>query len=187
MANPTLPNKLWESPVIKRRLAMESAFECNAGISAKKHYWVVVPQADTRKGCVTLKNFDVNIENVEPHEAQKEFAEDIQNILQQEASFDGLWVVGYTHPPSTYHALTDSQNCWDRLIMIWHDKDGDPQYTLESDRPFISLVNDGPEYWVEQAHVAHKSFLPIYGDDAMKSDMKLTEAQQKKAALDALN
>lgn len=182
-----LPQNLWKSPVIKARLDMEAAFECRHGISDKKHYWVLVPESDTRNGVVILKNFEPNLQDVEPHEMQQEFARQVQQMLQKEASFDGLWLVGYTHPPSSYGVLTDTENCWNRLIAIWHDQDGDPQYTLESDLPFINQLQAGEMYYVELAHQSHKQWEKIYGRKAMKSDMLLEEGQTTKAALEALN
>lgn len=183
-----LPNNLWKSPQIKARLTAEACFEGERGISPKSHYWVVVPQADTGRGVVELSNFKPTIQDIEPHEMQQQFAVELQKELQHHAHFDGLWIVGFTHPPGTYGVLTDTENCWGRLIMIWCDKDGDPQYTIENERPFIRQFEDGPNYWIEQAHIAHQAFLPVYGADAMKKDMGLKEGEhQRKASLESLN
>lgn len=182
-----LPSNLWKSPVILQRLFAESCFEGDHGISQKKHYWVVVPQSDTGQGVIELKNYKENLENIDPHEMQKQFVVELQKLLQRNAHFDGLWIVGYTHPPSVYGVLTDTENCWNRLIMIWLDEDGDPQFTLESERPFIEQFSDGPDYWIEQAHNAYEAYKPIFGRKAMKDDMLLKEGvHQKKAALEAL-
>ena len=182
-----LPNNLWKSPFIKQRLLAEACFEGERGISEKKQYWVVVPQADTGRGVVELKNFKPNLQDVEPHEMQQHFAVEVQNLLQQEAHFDGSWIVGFTHPPNAYGVLTDTENCWNRLIMIWLDEDGDPQFTLESERPFIQQFEDGPNYWVEMAHNAYKAYKPMFGKEAMKSDMLLRDGDQHRPALESLN
>ena len=181
-----LPENLWESPVIRNRLLQEACFECDYGFSEKKQYWMVVPFADSAAGAVILRNYEDKLENCDPHDIQVDFALKLREKLQYEAHFDGVWGVGFTHPPTNYEVLTDTQNCWNRLIMIWFDGDGDPQYTLESDRPFIDLIRDDPFYWVEQAHTAHKAYNEEYGQKALKSDMSIKEDQQTKAALAAL-
>jgi hypothetical protein len=181
-----LPDNLWKSPVIKTRLLQEACFECNHGISEKKHYWVMVPQADTMTGVIGLKNYEENLQNADPHELQQDFAKKIMSSLMAHASFDGLWIVGFTHPPTTYGVITGTENCWNRLIAIWLDEDGDPQYTVESDFPFVQQVNMGDQYYVGLAVQAHEQWKEMYGRKAMKSDMMLKDSQTTKAALEAL-
>jgi len=181
-----LPNNLWKSPVIKKRLLMEACFEGNRGISDRKFYWCSVPEADSKDGFVVIKNFEVNIQNQEPHPLQQDFAIALQKQLMKELHFNGLWLCGWTHPPTAYDLLTDASNCWGRMIFIWHDADGDPQYTLESEMDFAIMVQNGFEYYLKLAHEAHEGWREIYSDKILKADMLLTEDQQKKAALEAL-
>lgn len=184
----SLPSNLWKSPVIKKRLYQEALFDCKWGVSHEKpHYWCMVPQADEKMGAVTLKNYEASITNADPHEMQQIFARDIMTALQSEAHFDGLWLVGFTHPPSKYDIITDTNNAWGRMIMIWHDMDGDPKYTLESDLPFIEQMEHGVDYYVGLANQAHEQWNEAYGAEAMKRDFNLTEGQTRKAALEALN
>lgn len=182
----SLPSELWNSPVIKKRLYAEACFETDRGISDKKFFWGMVPLADSKDGFQILKNFEENPMNAAPHEMQQVFARKIMVELQQQAHFDGLWLVGFTHPPSTYETLTDGDNCWGRSIFIWFDADGDPQYTLESDLPFIKQVEMGEQYYVGLAQQAHESWKEQYGPRAMKKDFMLKEGQSSKAALEAL-
>ncbi len=182
----SLPSNLWNSPVIKKRLAQEAAFECAWGVPDKKQYWCMVPLADSKDGFTVLKNYGTNHMNADPHEMQQVFARKIMTELQQKAHFDGLWLVGFTHPPTTYQTLTDTDNCWGRLIAIWFDEDGDPQYTLESDLPYIKQAEVGEQYYVGLANQAHDQWKAIYGKKAMKNDMMLKESQTSKAALEAL-
>jgi len=182
----TLPNNLWNSPIIKQRLMMEATFDGDRGIPKKPHFWVLVPRADIKAGKVLLKNFDPNMLDREPHPDQQAFAERLQVALMKEAHFNGLWIVGWTHPPSTYGILTEQDNCWNRLIFIWLDRDGDPQYTLESELPVINIIAHGKDYYVGLAHEAHDSWREMYGEDVLKSDMMLRDDQQKKAVLESL-
>ena len=181
-----LPNNLWKSQVIKDRLYAEACFECDRGIADKSYYWVLVPQADIRADLVELKNYKPSITDVDPHEVQIAFAKDLQLALQKEAHFDGLWIVGYTHPPTTYETLTDTGNCWSRLIMLWLDTDGDPQYTLESDLNFHTQLEHGVEYYIKLAHDAHKQFEEQFSQSQLKKDMMLKEEEQRREALEAL-
>lgn len=182
----SLPSELWKSPVIKKRLFAEASFECDHGISDKPYYWCMVPYADSKDGVLILKNYEDSPMNDDPHEMQQVFARKIMEELQQQAHFDGLWLVGFTHPPSTYETLTDTGNCWARSIFIWFDEDGDPQYTLESDLPFINQVEMGEQYYVGLAQQAHDAWKEQYGKKAMKSDFMLKEGQSSRAALEAL-
>lgn len=181
-----LPSNLWKSPIIKERLVLEANFDGNHGLPAKPFFWVLVPEADRKDGTIVLKNFEPSISNIEPHPLQQDFARGLQQELQKEAGFNGLWLVGWTHPPSSYGALTDTDNCWNRLIFIWHDKDGDPQYTVESELPFVNVIQHGMDYYVGLAHKSHDQWREIYSEKAMKQDMMLTEDQQKRMTLEAL-
>lgn len=178
---------LWKSPVIKKRLFQEACFEADSnGLAEKQHYWCLVPQADTGTGTVVLKNYEEGLQNADPHVMQQNFAHNIMQALQKQAHFDGLWLVGFTHPPSNYGVITDTENCWYRMICIWFDEEGDPQYTLESDLPFIMQLQSGEEYYVGLAHQAHEQWREIYGRKAMKRDMMLQDGQTKAAAMEAL-
>ena len=181
-----LPDNLWKSPVIKNRLIVEANFECRRGMAEKPHYWCLVPQADTGAGTVVLRNYKDSMVDTDPHELQQDFARNVLLELQAQAHHDGLWLVGYTHPPSTYGSITDTDNCWGRLFCIWFDGDGDPQYTIESDADFIDMAKRGEQYWVGMSAQAHEQWKEIYGQKAMKRDMMLRESQTKKAALEAL-
>lgn len=182
-----LPNNLWKSPVIQERLMVEAAFEGDRGAPETPLFWVVVPQADTKDDQLVFSNFEPTLQRPLPHELQIDFAKGLQKDLQKEAGFDGLWVVGWTHPPSVMGVLKDMDNCWNRLIFIWLDKDGDPQFTLESELAFVQIVQHGIEYYIGLAHDAHKQWKDLYSDKALKADMDLTEDQQRRAALEALN
>lgn len=182
-----LPSNLWKSPVIQARLTLEANFECDHGISERAHYWVLAPYADSKDGTTILKNYPESLQTCNPHELQQDFARQIQHMLQTQAHFDGCWLVGYTHPPTVYGVITDTDNCWNRFIAIWHDADGDPQYTVETDFPFNIMLEHGVEYYVGLAHDAHSQWIEVYSDSVLKSDMMLKEDQQTKAALEALN
>lgn len=183
----SLPENLWQSPVIRNRLQQEALFECDHGISHEKpHYWCLVPFADSKDGTTVLRNFEDDMKNCDPHEMQQEFARQIMTRLQREAHFDGLWLVGFTHPPTAYGVITDTENCWNRLIAIWFDSYGDPQYTLESDLPFMSQLEAGEDYYVGLAYQSHEQWNAIYGQKAMKEDMMLKDDQMKAEVLEAL-
>lgn len=181
-------SELWKSPVIRKRLFQEASFESgDLGISDKPHYWCLVPFADSGTGVQVLQNYDsADLKNCDPHPMQQNFADKVMRALQREASFGGLWLVGFTHPPSAYGVITDTENVWNRLICIWHDNEGDPQFTLETDLPFIQQVRSGEMYYVGLAHDAHQQWTEMYGRKAMKSDMMLKEGQTKAAAMEAL-
>jgi hypothetical protein len=182
-----LPSNIWESPAIRKRLYQESCFECDWGIADKKQYWAVAPIPDDKHGVATLRNYDPKgILNSDPHQIQQIFAQDVRKMLQSEAGFDGLWVVGYTHPPTTTEVLKDGDNCWGRLFMLWLDEDADTQFTMEADIPFVQMFERGAKYYVGMANEAHETWKEIYSQKVLKEDMGLGADQQKKVALETL-
>lgn len=183
-----LPDNIWNSPVIRQRFFQEANFECSHGKPQNPHYWLVAPEADTKAGDIVLVNFKEDEFNVAPHELQQDFAENLKNVLQKQLHHDGLWVVGWTHPPASWESVKiDGDNTWGRLVMIWFDEDADPQYTVESDMPFIEMCANGYEYYAGLCAEAHEAWSESYGKIAMKDDFGLKEEQTTKAALSALS
>ncbi len=183
-----LPQNLWNSLVIKKRLLQEAGFECRYGLPSKRHYWIVAPEADTKAGTILLRNFKPSFIDIEPHDSQQQFVMMLQPLLQHNVGHDGLWLVGWTHPPSTAQAVrVDGDNAWSRLVMIWLDQDGDPKFTAESDMPFYDMVKEGVNYYAGLAEQAYTQWLEMVGPAAIKDDFGIGEDQQRKAALEALN
>jgi hypothetical protein len=178
-----LPNNLWKSPAIRKRLEAEARFEG----SHKPQYWMVAPQADTQDGCVILRNYEASIFNVDPHEAQTHFAKELQTTLQTGFHFDGIWIVGWTHPPSDSQAIrADGDNVWGRMIMIWLDEDGDPQYTVDITDEVVEILRNGIMYYCMLCDQANHIYTEAYGKRAMKDDFGISESQTKKETLKAL-
>lgn len=183
-----LPEEIWNSKVIKKRMRDEAHFECSHGLPIKAHYWFTVPQGDTRRGNLELRNFMPGVLDIDPHEHQKGMARTLRESLQREAHHDGVWILGWTHPPSSTDAiLEDGDNCWGRLVMIWLDEDADPQYTVESDLPIAQMISHGMQYYIDLAQQAHERWKESYGKKALKEDFGITSEQQTKKALEALN
>jgi hypothetical protein len=184
----SLPQNLWTSEIIKRRLLQEAGFECRYGIPEKKQYWIVAPEADTGRGKHVLMNFKPSFMDIEPHNAQQQFALMLQAVVQFEAGHDGLWLVGWTHPPTTAEAVrVDGDNAWGRLVMLWLDSDGDPKFVAESDLPFADMVEHGVEYYCGMAEQSYAQFNEMVGAQAMKADFGIKEEQQTKAVLGSLH
>ena len=180
-----LPENIWDSPEIKTRLEQEAEFSEGWG---KKLYWVMVPEGNTGKGLVVKKNFTPNLIDIEPHPQQRQFAENLQSLLQRELHYDGLWIVGWTNPPATGSSLhVAGDNVWSRLFMIWLDEDADMHFTVESELPVIEILNHGEPHYVMKAEEAMEKWREEYGKKAMKDDFGISESQQTKKTLISLN
>lgn len=179
-----LPPNIWNAPAIRNRLLAEASFECDHGVSDKKIYWVVVPEADGKGGHIVLRNFEPKPFVPDPHEMQEMMATDLQMLLQKNLHHDGAWIVGWTHPPqaSSFLHLEGGDNVWGRLIMIWLDEDADPKFTVESDHPVQDMVENGPKYYCGLAAQGYEMWDKEYGKKALKEDFGITSDQQTKAA-----
>lgn len=185
----SLPENLWKSRTIQSALLDEAMFENTVyGKSPKPQYWVSVPQADTLSGNIFLKNYDRNEFNIDPHQMQIEFAKDLRQILQKEAHFDGFWVIGYTHPPSTANVISvEADDCWNRMFILWFDGDGDPHIAMEVDIPFVNILQNGMAYYADMATKAWDAWNVEYNPNRVKKDMNLSDSQMTKKALSTIN
>jgi hypothetical protein len=183
-----LPENVWSSRALRRRLEQEARFESNQGKAQKKHYWFTVPEGDTLRGDIALRNFTPGPFDIEPHPAQIEMARHLRGELQRGYHFDGVWIVGWTHPPATWDVIhVDGDNVWSRLVMIWLDGDADPQYTVESDMPIPVMIENGPEYYIGLCLQAHAAYTEAYSAEALKEDMGIKDAQTSKEVLSTIN
>lgn len=80
------------------------------------------------------------------------FAVDIAVALNKHLHHDGFWFVGWTHPEQ--FVLLGKGRTYQRAIIIWFDKDGDPAFTVEITDPIWEILSAGPDHWIEQCEQA---------------------------------
>ena len=188
MAKQHIPEGVFKAQTIRDRLIMEAHFEGKNGVASKPYFWVTVPEADTKRGCIILKNFKETEFDIAPHPSQQEFARELQAYLQKEHHHDGMWIVGWTHPPEFSDLIRiDGTNVWSRLIMIFLDEDADPQFTTESERLIAEMIEDGIVYYGNMAESSWVEWQEQYSAKNMKEDMGLKDEQQTKATLSSLH
>lgn len=184
------PDQVLDSPIISRRLAAEARFDSERGSPEKGHYWVLACLPST-KSTVVRQNYTSHEDfqalavgyNQDPHPVQKTFANELLQSLNHHVGNGGGWLVGFTHPPASHELIkTDGDNAWGRLICIWLDEDGDPQFTYESDHPFFHMYQQGIQYYTQQAWDSWASWKKI-----MRDDLDLKAGQTYKRALGEAN
>lgn len=140
---------LMVSPTLQRRLAHEAEFDNGTpgGI------WFVLRR---QSGAMVAVKGKPSL--VAPHPAQQMWAMDMAQALNKHLHHDGLWVVGFTNPPPNAimflagQAL-DAEPIYDRWIILFVDKDGDPQFTIENDDDFNVTLLRGPDDLIEECEV----------------------------------
>lgn len=188
MSKQEIPEAVYKSMVLRDRLNMEAGFEGKNGRASKPHFWVTAPEADSKRGCIVLKNFRESEFDIAPHPVQQQFARELQAHLQREHHHDGMWIVGWTHPPEFANLIRiDGDNVWGRLIMIFLDEDADPQFTTESERLIADMVEDGIIYYGNMASASWEEWQAEYSARNMKDDMGLKDNQMIKATLSSLH
>ncbi len=183
-----LPANLWKSPLILQRLAQEAEFECRYGKADKPHYWFAVPEADTKVDLIELKNYVETFTDIDPHPHQKGMARELMVMLNSNIDHDGLWIVGWTHPPPAWETIkVDGDNCWGRMLMIWLDEDGDIQFPFETDSPLFEIVEAGLDHYVEMCEKSWQAWNESFGREAQKKEFALKEEQLTKKTLESLH
>lgn len=184
-----LSDAIWDSPVLRQRLKAEAAFESRNGRPEKAQYCVFAPHNGGGRACNTLRNYKPEVLDIDPHEMQVAFAQELRWRLQKELHHDGIWLVGWTHPPSTHQAImVEGDNCWSRMVILWLDEDADPQFCLDiDDTPFVEMIQRGGRYYLDMSERAWLEWSKDYGKRAIKDDFGLREDQTKKAVLSSIN
>ena len=183
-----LPSNLFQSPVILRRFEHEAKFECGRGKAERPLYCIAVPDPETRRGAYPLQNYpEDSIMYADPHPAQCGMAAWLCDWLNRYEHHDGLWVVGWTHPPTMTLTLQNmDEEAWGRLVMIWLDKDGDPQFTVESDHDLVRMIEKGERHYAALACDGWAEWDKAYGKKAQKADFDLKEHEIKREVLESL-
>lgn len=93
--------------------------------------------------------------DLDPSVEQFQFAMSLSYALNKEIAYDGSWLVAWTHPPHVAEALRVNPRLeWRRLVMIFLDKDGDPQFTVDSVRIWPDVAASGILHFVDQCQQA---------------------------------
>jgi len=188
MTRQHIPEDVYKSMIIRDNLIIEAHFEGKNGRASKPYFWVTVPEADTKRGCVILKNFKESEFEIAPHPVQQQFSRELQAHLQREHHHDGMWIVGWTHPPEFADLIRiDGDNVWSRMIVCYLDSDADWQFSIDFERPVAEMIEDGVAYFGDQASNAFETWRTEYSAKKMKDDMGLKDNQMTKATLSSLH
>lgn len=180
------PDYVLDSKAVTNRLHAEATFDCSEGDGTKGHFWCLTQVPSDR--CVGVRmNFTPSMTDIEPHELQKSFAKELLLALNKEVGHDGGWVVGFTHPPAAWHAFhVDGDNAWARMFCLWLDADGDPQFTFDTELPFVEVYGSGTDGYIQQCSQAYREWEKMLGkqglkDLGIKDDQLIREAMGQKA------
>lgn len=176
------PDYVLDSQALSNRLHAEATFDCSEGDSSKGHFWSLTQMPSDRRVAVRL-NFTPSMTDIEPHELQKSFAKDLLVALNREVGHNGGWVVGFTHPPASWHAFhINGDNAWARMFCLWLDADGDPQFTFDTELPFHEVFGSGIDGYVHQCAKAYREWEKMLGKEGLK-DLGIKEDQLIKEAM----
>ena len=143
------------------RLDQEAAMDTDFQ-PPKPPKWLAFGMQDNGK-IIIMSNYDRSVRpsmgdtvfDNEPTAPQLAFGMDVLKGLNKEIAHNGSWLVAWTHPPHFSEYLrVNPQMEWKRLVMIFLDKDGDPQFTVDSVRPFWEQVQSGAHHFVDQCEQA---------------------------------
>jgi hypothetical protein len=134
---PRLPFNQVVSPLLLRRFELEAVAEHNDD----RHYALILRDDND------LVSHHPGSPQLDP--AQMIWARDVLQALNRELHHDGAWVVCFTDPapPQGQWHVLDMPTHWEyrRYCLIWLDKDGDPQFTME----WVAGENSGFLCWAD--------------------------------------
>lgn len=106
----------------------------------------VYVEADEREAwmAVMRSNGEIRIKcnsPAHPHMSQSLFAIEMLRDLNKRIANSGAWTVGWCHG-------------YTRMILIWMDGDGDPQFTVEVDDRIADIIKAGVDHFTAQCYEA---------------------------------
>lgn len=108
---------------------------------------------------------------------QKMLAVDLVPALNKHLHHDGAWLIVFCDPaPGAFVPVSGSN--YGRFVIMWMDRDGDAQFSIEFDRDFTLYLVEGPDPMLEKCEAAWQNW-----NWAMKTVIQPREGQTFKRAL----
>jgi hypothetical protein len=103
---------------------------------------------------VQKSNGDLLAHSVGPDVGAAEhlFAADLLSYLNRHLHHDGAWCMVFTHPKPPQPPLMQTE--FDRLVVLWMDKDGDVQFPLEHNLGIVTALEWAMPAWAQQCETA---------------------------------
>lgn len=133
-------DELLVSPLIRQRL-MDESEDTQSRLTG---YWAVLTKATGVQAQVSAGT------PMRPDPMQQMFALDMAQALNRHLRHDGAWIVFWTHPvPAPIVLSLETEfRMWH---FLWIDEDGDPGFTIDNEDPFQTVLDCGPDHWIESA------------------------------------
>lgn len=80
------------------------------------------------------------------------FANDVLTALNNKLHHDGAWCLVFTNPRAIDPPLMKAT--YDRLVLIWMDKDGDVQFTNDHEAGIVHALEMGQDAWLNNCETA---------------------------------
>lgn len=162
------------SQALRNRLDTEAAMEADLGTTSAS--WYAVKMLDDHQ-VVIERNYDPRAGIIsDPPTHQMLWAEAVSKILNHECGHDGRWVVGFTHPPGYGEmVLCEPKFSWRRIIKVWLDIDGDPQFTVDCIENWENVASQSPHHFIGQAEEAWKHWKVLMRDVLQPKDYQLKQ------------
>lgn len=90
----------------------------------------------------------------DPIGLQRQVACDIVGALNKHLDHDGCWLWLYADPGQALPVSIEPGTEYGRFVIMWMDQDGDIQFPIEFDRPFIEYCAEGPDPMMEKCEGA---------------------------------
>jgi hypothetical protein len=163
------------SPVLRAYLANIAAGDGGTG-----EWW----------GLACLENFEIvklksSPHSTAPYEGKRVFAEDICRALNREIDQGGSWLFQWTHPnPDKLLVISLADTDFERFHMIWLDRDGDPQFFITNDDPFLTVVREPASKWLAdavEAWMRAREMIDGWLDPSPAQQFKAVQGERKPA------
>lgn len=102
------------------------------------------------------------------------WAEEACRVLNKECHHDGMWVVGFTHPPSLGDLVAvNKQEFWKRIVKVWLDADGDVSFTADCVDPWWAVAQQSTDHFINQSEQSWKHWQTLMRDVLDPSENQL--------------
>lgn len=164
-------DQLLFSKLLRMRLDKEAAEDkdMSPGISAR---WYASKVLSDGTGVIE-RNYPSVFSGDDPPAYQQFWLDTMCQGLNSQIAHDGAWIVAWTHQPLLIEYMNRNPIEWRRFVMIWVDKDGDPQFVVDNIEPFAVIATVDQEKFIEDGENAYQ-----YWSHLMNDALRPGEGQQ---------